>query len=107
MVSLFIKNPDIDVNKRDSFGNTLLHKACEKKDLEMVRILLAKGAQVDIANEMELTPLLIACDQDDTEVAKLLLEKGANPQVKNAFGRTPLDIAEAHENETMKKLLQT
>ena len=46
--------------------------------LEIVKLLLKEGADVNVVNHIDLTPLMIAAWRGHTEVLKLLLEAGAN-----------------------------
>lgn len=49
-----------------------------KGDLELVKLLLENGADVDEVNFIDSTPLNIAAQIGNLELVKLLLEKGAN-----------------------------
>ncbi len=61
-----------------SLGNAaLLYDACEKGKVDVARLLLDKGAEVDRACEDGWTPLYIACQEGHVDVARLLLERGA------------------------------
>src|SRR5262245_23090119 len=54
-------------------------------DIEAVRALLAKGADVNAKSPYGSTPLFFACDRGYTEIVKLLLEKGVDMNVKDTF----------------------
>jgi len=77
----------IDVNQRDHFGNTPLHKAVRYP--EMVKLLLDHGALVNAKNLMGETPLHLAIPYKDS--VELLLSRGADKRLKNFAGRTPID----------------
>lgn len=76
-----------DVNYRDDFLNTPLHKACSlylTATKEMVGLLLDYGAEVDARTARGETPLCLACqwlqeDKEGLEIIRLLLENGADP----------------------------
>jgi ankyrin repeat protein len=59
---------------------------------EVVRVLLAAGADVNAVDRFGYTPLLYAATIDfgDAETAKALLQAGANPNVPNKEGKTAL-----------------
>lgn len=77
----------IDVNQRDHFGNTPLHKAVRYP--EMVKLLLDHGALINAKNLMGETPLHLAVPYKDS--VEILLSRGADRGAKNFAGRTPLD----------------
>ena len=54
--------------------------ACEKGQTNTVKILLKKGAEVDMGDIKE-TALMIACERGYTEIAELLLEYGASDMI--------------------------
>lgn len=83
-----------------------LHTACTKDNLEMVTLLLAKGARVDAAMEFGVTPLDFTATQGSTEVAQVLLDAGAdinNRDEKTAT--TPLHRAAIRGDLEMVTLL--
>lgn len=88
-------NCGVDVNARNKEGVTLLHKAATKGDLEIVRFLIAKGANVNAKSAVDdSTPLHSSVYAGRKDVARLLLDKGAEVNAKTRpFGDTPLKIA--------------
>jgi ankyrin repeat protein len=72
------------------FGTTPLTLACLAGDLEMVRLLVAHGANVNSSTSSHSTPLLLAITADKTQVARFLLEKGADAKVVDDDGMTVL-----------------
>jgi ankyrin repeat protein len=61
--------------------------------LEVVKLLLEKGAKVDVKNNFGNTALLIASGNGQSDVVKLLLDKGASVDLGNNQGVTPLLMA--------------
>ncbi|KAI8906913.1 ankyrin repeat protein, partial [Gorgonomyces haynaldii] len=61
----------VDINQKDTFGMTALHYAAEEGHLEIVRLLLQKGALASVSNHGE-TPLQLAQDNGHSEICKLL-----------------------------------
>ncbi|KAK6177473.1 hypothetical protein SNE40_015567 [Patella caerulea] len=87
------------INTQDEEGLTPLHYAAKNGNIEMVRVLLHRGADVSIKeNDDFLTPLSIACKNhgDHDDIVKLLIDWGANIDHKHRFNDTPLH--EAIEN---------
>ena len=50
---------------------------------EMVKLLIANGADINAKNDDEWTPLHIASRYGSFEIVKLLVEKGARCECKN------------------------
>ena len=92
-INLFLLETHIGgVNSRDSDDWTLLHKESSRGDLERVRHLLKKGADVNaVVVYGGWTPLNLACRGGHLEVVKLFLAKGANINAQNKEGATALN----------------
>lgn len=68
----------VDVNVKFRYDQTALFPACDKGYTEMVRVLLAHGAKVDVEDTFyHATPMTWAVEHGHAEIVKLLLEKGA------------------------------
>ena len=59
-------------------------------NIEIVKMLLEKGAKVNIQNEKKVSALILAADQGNVEVLKQLLEIGADVNLKGEGGSTAL-----------------
>ena len=100
-----------DVDTRNSKGATVLHCAAERGLVDVARILLARGADVNATDEERGTPLHHAARAVDLscettkhdQVIALLLEKGATINYADIEGRTALHSAAAkmHANTTL------
>lgn len=85
-----------DVEARDEFGRTCLVIACSHGNLEIVKLLVAHGANVNNAATDGTTPLLAATtsgSMNAREIKQLLLAKGAAFSVRNKTGKTALESA--------------
>lgn len=68
-----------------------LHRAARDGDIEQVRLLIAKGADVNAKIQgIGETALHLAAKRGDKDVAELLIDKGADVNVKDNSGYTPL-----------------
>ena len=74
--------------------------------LAVTRLLLAHGAQVNVAQRHGWTPLHAAVDNRNLEAAQLLVEHGALAGVPNDDGLTPLQMAEKTGDSELIVLLQ-
>lgn len=70
----------VDINSKNVYGNTALHLACLKSDLEMVKYLIKSGAYINVVDNYGYNELMNACritfSSFPDEVRKLNL----NPQ---------------------------
>ncbi|KAF9076182.1 ankyrin repeat-containing domain protein [Rhodocollybia butyracea] len=70
--TLISLDSDVDLNAFDEFGYTPLHLACDRGNTEIVRLLLAKGADSSIKDSDEMTPLELAQTSGHEDIAQLL-----------------------------------
>ena len=85
------------VNLKGHSGDSLLHVAVYRKDLEEVKALIAAGAEPNVRGENGHTPLLAAVSVGSTEIVKLLLLAGAKKDSSNDDGVTPHQLAKSAE----------
>jgi ankyrin repeat protein len=93
---------DVNIKSKDEYGWTPLDWACERDNLEIAKLLIDRGADVDAKDMYERTPLHFASNWNRIEIAKLLIEAGADVKVKDNGGRTPLHLA---QSDKMRALL--
>ena len=68
----------VDVNAKTTYGATALSYACDKGHTELIKLLIARGADVNVKDTFYgEVPLGWALSHGNVEVAKLLLEHGA------------------------------
>lgn len=76
-VVTFLIEKGTDVDIEDANNETPLFKAAENEQVEAVKFLLSKKADVNHAGLVR-TPLIAACDTGNLDLVKLFVEKGAN-----------------------------
>ena len=77
-----------DMNVAPSEGIPLF-KAIESKSLDIVKIVINAGADIDILQN-NTTPLAFACKNGTLEIVQYLLSQGASPHVVNEEGETAI-----------------
>jgi len=61
--------------------------------MEIVKILVEKGANVNFLTETKSSPLRAACYSGDLNIVEYLVEHGANVNLTNIYNSTCLMIA--------------
>ncbi len=95
----------LQVDARDTKGNTLLMLASYHGRAEVVKLLLKSGATVDLRNDKGQTPLGGVAFKGYVEIATLLLDAGADP-LADQGGSTPADFATLAGKTEILALLQ-
>lgn len=86
-------------------GRTPLHTAAYGGKLNIVQLLIARGADVNSATPTGSTPLHGAALYGHEAVVRLLVEKGAKVDVANRAGYTPLTNSAGSANLSLMKFL--
>ncbi|XP_076652031.1 BRCA1-associated RING domain protein 1 isoform X2 [Halictus rubicundus] len=99
--------PQKNINKKNGKGETKLHSACLKNDVEYVKLLLAAGAETNTKDNAGWTPLQEVVDAGYTGICRMLLEFGAQPNTPGIKNRTALHEAVINKRlDEVKLLLQ-
>jgi ankyrin repeat protein len=85
----------VDVYTRNAFANQPLHAAAAGRHMEVCRILLAAGADVNATQHGGFTPLHESAQHGDIEMSELFLSAGADPTLTTDAGETPAELAAA------------
>ncbi|KAL1421256.1 hypothetical protein MTO96_023232 [Rhipicephalus appendiculatus] len=96
-----LNNNTSSVHERDAQGMCMLHWACDRGHLEIVELLLDKGADPEAKDEEGQTPLHYASSCGHLQVAELLLKRGAQRDTKDVDGQTPAEVALSPELEAL------
>ena len=75
-------------------------------NIKAVKQHLAAGTDVNVKDNIGLTPLHMAAGDGRKEVAELLIAKGAEVNVKNKYHKTPLDWAIDFKHPEITNLLR-
>ena len=109
----FLKN-GVDVNSKyflpgekpptHNLGTPLLF-AVEGGNIQIVELLLEKGADVNAKNIVQVTPLLSGVDLNNYGIVKLLISHGADLNAQTETGTSPLHNAAIYGRNRILKLL--
>jgi ankyrin repeat protein len=86
-------------------GATALLEAARQPNPATLKLLLERGAKVDLADDHAITPLMQAAILGNTENVRLLLDAGADVNAMNQFHLTPLLHSLIRGNNEVSKLL--
>ncbi|WP_428423916.1 ankyrin repeat domain-containing protein [Methylibium sp.] len=90
--------PGTNANARNKAGETPLMIAALKGQPEVARVLIERGADVDLTGW---TPLHYAAAGNSLPVLQLLLQRGAQVDARAPNGRTALMLASLHASEEL------
>jgi acyl-CoA-binding protein len=79
----------IDVNYADETGQTALHLAADKGNMDIVQLLIEMGANVNACDQDGISVLQAAVIAGHVQTCQLLLQSGANPNQPDHDGDTP------------------
>uniref|UniRef100_A0A6Q2XZY0 Neurogenic locus notch homolog protein 1 n=1 Tax=Esox lucius TaxID=8010 RepID=A0A6Q2XZY0_ESOLU len=98
-------NCHADANAIDDFGKSALHWAAAVNNVDAAMVLLKNGANKDMQNNKEETPLFLAAREGSYETAKVLLEHFANREITDHLDQLPRDIAQERMHNDIVHLL--
>jgi len=101
-----------DVNARGGRHGTPLHAAIHKKHLDLVVLLLERGAETEPRDRRDQTALYVASSRGYTEVVRSLIDRGADLNVEcgdsdewHSVKWTPLHVASNNGRLEVARLL--
>ena len=85
----------VDTYGQNAFANQPLHAAAAGRHIDVCRLLLAAGADVEATQHGGYRPLHEAAGSGTVELVELFLSAGADPTATTDDGRDPAALAEA------------
>jgi ankyrin repeat protein len=104
LVSMIIGISNINATGYES-ENSLL-RDIKDDNFESARILVEKGADVNVQDHYGITPLMIAVIKNNLEMTNYLIEKGADINKTTEWGYNALYLAENIRNHEIINLLK-
>lgn len=92
VVKMINSNPRI-IETVDTLRQTSLHWAVKRNDLEIAKILLKRGVDINGIDLAGRTALHIAARNDNPLLAKLLIDNGADVNIKSSNGKKAIELA--------------
>lgn len=86
-------------------GWTPLHYAATGGHLEIMSLLLDNSAYIDAASPNGTTPLMMAASYGTPAAVKLLLDEGADPSLKNQKGLSAINFAQRAKRQDSADLI--
>lgn len=86
-------------------GNKALHLCAANGHLDVVRVLIEHGADVDVSNLAESTPLHYASLTGHLDIVKELIKHDAKPVIENKYEKTALDEARSAKKDAVAEFL--
>jgi len=77
---------------KDGFKLNVLHLAAENGDLDIVKLLVKHGADINVVDSDGNTPLALTAFKGWLEIVHFLIENGADVNIKNDNGDTALHM---------------
>lgn len=97
------KNPQ----EFDESGTTALHKAAANGHLEVLKLLVEQGSDVNKTDITGCSPLHAASRNGHMSCVKFLVEHGADFKLKSLKGNTPMIVAKANSQQKVAEYLST
>ena len=95
LIDLDEKPNMVDINRRDSIGQSMLHLAAYMNFYRVTAGLLARGADVDVRDNNGLTPMHLASLRGNAKIVRKLQSSGADSAIRSLDGRRPSDLTPA------------
>uniref|UniRef100_A0A0X3PA82 Transient receptor potential cation channel subfamily A member 1 n=2 Tax=Schistocephalus solidus TaxID=70667 RepID=A0A0X3PA82_SCHSO len=105
LCDMLIQRPDL-VRLCDEKGNYLIHYAVSGDHLQMIDLLVSRGADINQRNIQGYTPLHLAVMHSQLSALHHLITLGSNVELADEKGVQPMHLAcELNDTESLKKLL--
>lgn len=104
VVSASLKEKDVNIDCRDSRGNSPLIIAARNGHAEVVTLLLKKQANPDARNTQLETALIEVCKANNATIATLLIDAGADASTQDRYRHSAEFYAAQQNNQALREL---
>jgi len=104
--ALLDRRAQIEARSTNPMKNTPLHAAVAGGRLEVVKLLLNHGADVNACQEGGWTPLQAAAQNGNREIVEVLLAQGADVHARASNNQSALDLALSRGHQEVAALLE-
>jgi len=91
---VLLARPGINIDARVTATEAAIHLAAEGDSVEVLKLLIKHGADVNTPNSRNIRPLHHAALRGSDRAARILLDAGADPTLLSKSGVSALDTAE-------------
>ena len=105
-IMIILLKKGVDINSKNSEGNTALHQSIFANRIDNAKALLELGAYINAKNNEGFTPLLLAISFDNVSFVRLFINKGADIKQKNEFGKDAWNIAKENKSYGALRILE-
>lgn len=102
---LVLKGAEVNLPSQNGFNVFPLHSAVAGNFVNISKMLIENGAQVNIVQQSGLTPLHSAAQNGNVELIILLLEKGADVSIRMEGGKLASDLAKEKGYDEIAEIL--
>jgi ankyrin repeat protein len=90
---LILKGAEVNMPSNNGFNVFPIHSAVASNHLDIAKLLIENGANVNVKQQAGVTPLHSAAQNGNIEMLILLLENSANLNARMEGGKLPADLA--------------
>lgn len=94
-----------NVNEKNKNNESALHYACKESNLEIVKLLIDKAAEINAQDSKGNTPMHWAASANNKAAIEVLLSRGADWSTKNLKNKTPENISKEKGKMEICKIL--
>ncbi len=92
-IAIQLLDQGADILATDSVGNSAMHRAASKGQLDILKLLIKHGGNINAVNSRKETPLYLAAASGQLKTVKLLVKNQADTSITAKNKTSPLSVA--------------